>query len=214
MKIGIIGLGVVGSSILSSFKIKNINVFCYDKYKLTDNFESILNCSIVFLCLPTLFNDVTMEYDKDAIHENCVKLVENNYNGIVVLKSTVEPGTTDNLANKYNLKFVFNPEFLTSSTAFEDFHNQSHIVLGRTKKITDDDLDIIKSFYNDSYPDAEISITSAINGESMKIFCNSFYAVKIQYFNELFLLCEKNSLKYNILMNYFYYVKRIMVTIL
>lgn len=113
----------------SSFKLKKIDVKGYDKYKLIDNFESILYTDILFLCLPTLFNDVTNEYDKDAIYETCDKLLENNYNGIVVLKSTVEPGTTDNLANKYNLKFVFNPEFLTNSTAFEDFHNQTHIII-------------------------------------------------------------------------------------
>lgn len=196
MIIGIIGLGVVGSSILSSFELKNINVKSYDKYKLTDNFESILNCSIIFLCLPTLFNDTTNEYDKNAIYEICVKLVDNNFNGIVILKSTVEPGTTDNLAKKYNLKFVHNPEFLTSTTAFEDFHNQKHIVLGRTKNIPDEDLEILESFYKSNYLDAEISITSAINSESMKIFCNSFYAVKIQFFNELYLLTQKNNSNY------------------
>ena len=100
MIIGIIGLGVVGSSIRSSFQLKNIDVKGYDKYKLIGDFESILISDIVFLCLPTLFNDTTKEYDKEAIYEICDKLVENNYNGIVVLKSTVEPGTTDNLAEK------------------------------------------------------------------------------------------------------------------
>lgn len=201
MKIGIIGLGVVGSSILSSFKLKNIDVKGYDKYKLMDDFESILMTDIVFLCLPTLFNDERKEYDKDAIYETCDKLLENNYNGIIVLKSTVEPGTTDKLTEKYNLKFIFNPEFLTSSTAFEDFHNQKHIVLGKSKNITNDELDIIKSFYNSNYPGADISITNAINSESMKIFCNSFYAVKIQFFNELFLLCQKNNTDYEEILN-------------
>ena len=201
MKIGIVGLGVVGSSILSSLKLKNIDVRGYDKYKLIDNFDSILLSNILFLCLPTLFNEVTNEYDKDAIYETCDKLLENNYNGIVVLKSTVEPGTTDKLTEKYNLKFIFNPEFLTSSTAFEDFHNQTHIVLGSSKNIKNEDLDILKSFYHSNYPGADISITSAINSESMKIFCNSFYAVKIQFFNELFLLCQKNTSDYEEILN-------------
>jgi UDPglucose 6-dehydrogenase len=196
MTIGIIGLGVVGFSLLSSFELKNIDVKSYDKYKLIGDFESILISDIVFLCLPTLFNDTTNEYDKNAIYEICDKLVDNNYNGIVVLKSTVEPGTTDKIAEKYNLKFVHNPEFLTSTTAFEDFHNQKHIVMGKSNNIKNEDLEILESFYKSNYPNAEISITSAINSESMKIFCNSFYAVKIQFFNELYLLTQKNNSNY------------------
>jgi UDPglucose 6-dehydrogenase len=197
MKIGIIGLGVVGSSLLSSFQLKKLSVIFYDKYKLIGNIESIFFSDIVFLCLPTLFNEEKKEYDKSSIYEICDELEKNNYGGIVVLKSTVEPSTTDNLAIKYNLKFIFNPEFLTSATAFEDFHNQKHIVLGKSKNINIDDMDILTTFYKSNYPDAEISITSAINSESMKIFCNSFYAVKIQFFNEIYLLTQKNNSDYN-----------------
>lgn len=197
MKIGIIGLGVVGSSILSSFQMKKLSVISYDKYKLIGDLELILFSNIIFLCLPTPFNDTTNEYDKSAIYEICDKLEKNNYDGIVVLKSTVEPGTTDKIAEKYNLKIVFNPEFLTSITALEDFHNQKHIVLGKSKNINIDDMDILVNFYKSNYPNAEISITSTINSESMKIFCNSFYAVKIQFFNELYLLTQKNNSDYN-----------------
>ena len=197
MIIGIIGLGVVGSGILSSFQLKNLYVHSYDKYKLIGDFESILFTDIVFLCLPTLFDEEKKEYNKSAIYEICDELEKNNYEGIVVLKSTVEPGTTDKIAEKYNLKFVFNPEFLTSATAFEDFHYQKHIVLGKSKNILMDEFDILVTFYKSNYPDAEISITSVINSESMKIFCNSFYAVKIQFFNELYLLTQKNNSDYD-----------------
>jgi UDPglucose 6-dehydrogenase len=197
MKIGVIGLGVVGGSLLTSFKCKELDVESYDKYKSVGTFESILSTDIVFLCLPTLFDENKKEYNKDAIHEICESLVKNNYIGIVVLKSTVEPSTTDNLAIKYNLKFVFNPEFLTSTRAFEDFHNQKHIVLGKSNMIIDEDMDVLESFYRSNYPDAKISKTTAINSESMKIFCNSFYSVKVQFFNELFLLCQKNNANYN-----------------
>jgi UDPglucose 6-dehydrogenase len=197
MKIGIIGLGVVGTSLLSSFQLKNLSVISYDKYKLIGEFNSILVTDILFLCLPTLFDEEKKEYDKSAIYEICDELQKNNYSGIVVLKSTVEPGTTDKIAIKYNLKFVFNPEFLTSSTAFEDFHNQKHIVLGKSNTIENEDFDILVTFYKSNYPEADISITTAINSESMKIFCNSFYAVKVQFFNELYLLTQKNNSDYN-----------------
>ena len=90
-----------------------------------------------------LNDDNKKEYDKDAIHEICSRLIENSYSGIVVLKSTVEPGTTNMLGDRYNLKFVHNPEFLSTATAFEDFHNQSHIVIGRSKNINDKETKLL-----------------------------------------------------------------------
>ena len=53
------------------------------------------------------------------------------------------------------------------------------------------------NFYNDHYPLTEISVCECSESESMKIFCNSFYSVKLQFFNELYLLCQKNNVNYN-----------------
>ena len=199
IKIGIIGLGFVGGAILQSFQAKNIDVVVYDKYKNggIGNLANILICDIVFLCLPTLFSDETQSYDKTSIHEICLELEESNYNGLVVLKSTVEPETTNKLADKYNsLKMIHNPEFLTARTAFEDFHNQTHIVIGYGPNVNNDD-DTLIQFYSEYYPKAEISICSAIESESMKLFCNSFYASKIMLFNEYYLICSKNGSDFN-----------------
>lgn len=198
-KIGIIGLGFVGEAMLQSFRAKNIDVTGYDKYKNggIGDFNDIINCDIVFLCLPTLFSDETQTYDKTSIHEVCINLEQSNYKGVVVLKSTVEPETTNKLADKYNyLKIFHNPEFLTARTAFEDFHNQTHIVIGYGPNVNNGDLRLTH-FYSEYYPNAEISICSAIESESMKIFCNSFYASKIMLFNEYYLICQKNGSDFN-----------------
>ena len=191
-KIGIIGLGFVGNAIFRSFKIKDIDVVAYDKYKDRGigSFDEMLECDLVFLCLPTLFSETSNSYDKSSIHEVCQRLHNNKYQGLVVLKSTVEPETTNNLSNIYDIKLCHNPEFLTSKTAFEDFHNQQHIVIGFTDKYYDNGM--LKKFYSQHY-NAEISICSSTESESMKIFCNSFYASKIMLFNEYYLLCQKNG---------------------
>ncbi len=195
-KVGIIGLGFVGNAIYNSFKLNNINVYGYDKYKESDSFEDCLLCDFLFLCLPTLFNTNTNSYDLSSIIETCEKL--NNYNGLVIIKSTIEPGTINILQNNFNkLKIIHNPEFLSAKTAFDDFHNQQHIVLGIDSNIDEHDIFMIVEFYNKYYPNAEISICSSIESESMKIFLNSFYSVKIQFFNELYLLSEKMGANYN-----------------
>ena len=196
MKIGIIGLGFVGGAMIKSLLLKKIDVKGYDKYKQggIGSMCEMLNTDIVFLCLPTLYDDKLKMYNKDAINEVCDHLEKNSYNGLIVIKSTIEPETTNNLSNKHkNMQFCHNPEFLTARTAFEDLHNQKHIVLGCGPNCSNEMYNKLKNFYITTYPEADISECSSLESESMKIMCNSFYASKIMLFNEYYLLCEKNG---------------------
>lgn len=196
--ISIIGIGFVGGAMKKSFETKGKNIIAYDKYKNFNTFEETLNTQIMFLCLPTLFDEQTNSYDKQPIYDICLKLEEYKYTGLVVIKSTVEPETTDNLCKQYStLKFVHNPEFLTAANAFEDFHNQKHIVIGKSINIIDTDIKPLVALYTELYPDADISISSSIESESMKSFVNCFYAVKVQFFNELYLTCQANNCNYD-----------------
>lgn len=202
IKIGIIGLGFVGSAMYKSFLKKNISkksILVYDKYKQggIGSFEACLASKILFLALPTMYSEKDKEYDKSSIYEICEKLSENKYRGIVVIKSTIEPETCEFLAKKYNLKIIHNPEFLSAKTAFHDFHNQSHIVLGITSNCSVNKVNLLTKFYEKYYRSAHISICSSKESESMKIFCNCFYSVKIQFFTELFLLCQQNGTDFN-----------------
>lgn len=203
--VSIIGLGFVGSSMYKSFEIKNIQpnikLFGYDKYKNggIGTLEECINTDIMFLCLPTQYNSKLGQYDKSNIYHICDLLEKHNYKGLVIIKSTVEPETTDNLSIKYkNLKFIHNPEFLTARTAFEDFHNQTHIVLGKSNNCSNEELNNLEIFYKYYYPKADISKCSCLESESMKIFCNCYYSIKVQFFTELYLLCKKNNCNYNI----------------
>lgn len=196
--ISIIGIGFVGGSMKKSFELKGKNVIAYDKFKNLNSFEETLQSPTMFLCLPTVFNENTNEYDKEPMHEICQKLTDAKYDGLVVIKSTVEPKTTEQFSEKYPLKFIHNPEFLTAKTAFEDFHNQSHIVLGVGPNTTEKDLKPLIDLYETLYPFAEISICSCTESESMKSFVNCFYSVKVQFFNELYLTCQENKCDYNV----------------
>lgn len=201
--VSVIGLGFVGGAVLESFRLLNCNVVGYDKYKdgfsSQTIFEKCAETQIAFLCLPTVFDNALCEYDKSCIRDVCDRLEEFEYTGLVVIKSTVEPSTTAELADNYpSLKFAHNPEFLTASTAFTDFHNQTHIVLGAGPTTTSRDIDVVAEFYHHYYPRAEISRCDSHDSESMKIYVNCFYAAKIQFFNELYALTEKTGGNYEV----------------
>jgi UDPglucose 6-dehydrogenase len=203
LKVCVYGLGFVGNSMYTSFKNKgmeeNINLFGFDKYKNggVGNIDDGLKCDIIFMALPTMYNEITGSYDKEPIIECCQYLESVNYSGLIVIKSTVEPETTNNLSSRFkNLSFIHNPEFLTARTAYEDFHNQTHIVIGQGNTCPNSKVELLKSFYSTYYPNAEISMSTSLESESMKIFCNSFYAVKVQFFTELYLLTKSNGSDY------------------
>ncbi|ADO67275.1 putative UDP-glucose 6-dehydrogenase [Cafeteria roenbergensis virus] len=205
MKIGIVGLGFVGNAMYQSFLKKGLenDLNIYDKFKNggVGTFESILDSDILFLALPTPYHDIKKQYEYGPIEETLNKLKRVDYQGIIIIKSTVTPETTFKLEEKYKLGLIHNPEFLTARTAEEDFHLQTHIVLGKGKLVSYENYQKVILFYQKHYPNAHISLGSSLESESMKIYCNSFYALKVQFFTELYQLCKKNNSDYTIIKN-------------
>lgn len=200
MKIAVIGLGFVGSAMYESFKQKGISqLIGYDKYKKIGSLDECLDADLIFTALPTKYNESSSNYDKSAIIEVFTELSAHEFKGLVVIKSTVEPLTTRDLSNQFkNLAILHNPEFLTERTALDDFNNQAHIVLGIGQNCTEYHVETISNFYKNYYSSAIISQCTSDESESMKIFANCFYAVKVQFFNELYLLCKEMKVDYDI----------------
>jgi len=202
--ISVIGLGIVGNAIYQSLKnigfTENINLIGYDKYKNggINSLDDILISNILFLALPTKYSHILCSFDKTDIIDTCDYLSKKNYTGIIIIKSTIEPESSDNIADTFpNLSIIHSPEYLSSKTAYEDFHNQKNIFLGKTQNCSETKIDELKCFFSKYYPNAEISTCTSTESESMKIFCNSFYSVKVQFFTELYLLTQKNNTNYN-----------------
>lgn len=210
IKISIIGLGFVGSAMFRSFNEKTNNatdsesikytIYGYDKYKNggIGNIDECIDSNIIFTALPTLYDEKLHSYDNTPTIDVLTELKNKNYSGIVVIKSTVNPTFTEHISALFpNMNIIHNPEFLTARTAYEDFHNQKHIVLGISSKCNESSYEIVKKFYCDLYPNAEISKCTSTESESVKIYCNTFYAIKIQYFNELYLLSQKIGVNFD-----------------
>lgn len=204
-KVGVIGLGFVGGALKQSFEKRGCPITAYDKYKKIGSLEEMYDCDYIFLCLPTPYIE-NHGYNIGAHHEVLQKISQLHqigFQGLVVNKSTVEPGTTKLLSETYHINMANNPEFLTARTAFEDFDNQKHIVIGYHELISKTNLHgystpkypilYLSNFYQSLYPDATISICTAEESESMKLFCNVMYATKIQLLTEYYLLCQRTG---------------------
>ena len=211
--VGVVGVGCVGGAALKFYRQKLEvetldkywenstlkNAIGYDKFKdeFNMNFDKLLEQEFLFLTLPTLYSDELEQYDKEAIHDVCGRLNEARYTGIVIIKSTVEPGTTESLSQLYDsLDFVHNPEFLTARTAYEDFANQTHLIIGKPKRFNQNKLERLEKFFRSCWPDATYSHCSSTESEAMKSFCNCFYAQKISIFNSYYVLCKEKGLDF------------------
>ena len=129
--IGIIGQGFVGNAVYQKFKkYYSINTYDLDSSKCNSSEQETLDNKIVFVCLPTPMDEVGR--CNTSIVEGAVKrCFEFGKTKIVVIKSTVSPGTTEKLNQKYpSLQILFNPEFLTERNAVKDYDNQNRIILG------------------------------------------------------------------------------------
>ena len=95
----------------------------------------------------------------------------------------------------YNLNIIHNPEFLTARTSDKDFAEQKHIVLGYSENM--EQLNEVIELYEENFPESKISTCTSTESELMKIFANSFYAVKVQFFNEMYDLTNKLDSNYD-----------------
>lgn len=185
--IGIIGNGFVGSAILHGFILHTKDIYVYDKKKsISSNSlqQTVKQSDVIFICLPTPMYE-SGECDLSIIH-SCLEEIQTLGlpldEKIFVIKSTVVPGTTDGLKEKFpSLSFVFNPEFLTQRKARLDFINTARIVLGGDK----DPVDIVEELYRHRFPHTKIIKTDCKTAEMIKYMCNCFFATKVSFMNEM-----------------------------
>lgn len=195
MNIGIIGHGFVGKAISTNLIKRGLSVTIYDKFiEEYNNFSAVLNTDLCFVSVPT--PAAVTGFNLTAIDDVLKKLSLSNYQGIVVLKSTVLPKTTEQFQETYsNLRIIHNPEFLTARTAVRDFDEQQHIILGGKSQ----DTAPVLEFYQKYFPTAEISLCTSTESESVKLFCNCYYASKVQLFTEFKLISDQNDSNFQVI---------------
>lgn len=203
MKIGIIGLGMVGEPIRRWFEEnmgykRGRNLFCYDVDPKKGYFDDINKADIVFVAVPT----------PSSPDGGCnISIVESALNSvsdgkIVVIKSTVTPGTIESLQKKHKKKrIIFNPEFLTEAQAWIDFISPDRQIVAPTSKSKTDAYEVLsllpkKHFVRPWSSDYVKKTINASEAELGKYASNIFGYIKVIFGNILSDVCEALSLKF------------------
>jgi len=197
--IGIMGIGVTGNALAKAFE-KHYNLFLYDKYKKEySNFESLVeNSEIIFVCVPTPMKatgEIDLEYINDALKMLNDKAKQMNKENLVVVRSTIVPGTIDMLQKKYKeLKIGFSPEFLTEKNSVNDMKNTDRVIIGASKE----DTKKIESIYKKVFPKAKYILTDTKTAEMIKYVSNITLASQITIANEIYNICKTLGIEYNV----------------
>ena len=194
--IGIVGNGFVGSAVRYGFSPNvgvdaEVKVYDKDPNKSTHMLRDVVDSDVIFLSVPTPSNsDGSMNVDiVDSVLGDISQYADLFEVGIILLRSTVTPGTTSNLQKKYpNLRIVFNPEFLTERSANFDFINQSRFILGGS---SDDVIEVSELFRERFGSTLSIIETNYETAEMIKYMTNTFFATKISFLNDMKLLADK-----------------------
>ena len=155
--------------------------------------DSIPSCSYAILALPTNFDDKKKQYDTQILDNVVSQILSINKKIIIVIKSTVDIGYTTHLSEKLNTdRIIFSPEFLREGHALEDNLYPSRIIIGSSNKKAKDFLNIMLNACNDKNTQTIISKTE--EAESIKLFSNTYLAMRVAFFNELDTFCFDNQI--------------------
>lgn len=201
-RIGVIGFGFVGKSVVHGFCL-HADLKIYDKYQTGLNTleETVKESDYLFICVPTPMSDDGSQ-DLSCIYDVIEKINKLDVTEkIIIIKSTVIPGTTRKIAEKYPYHFfVFNPEFLTERSAKLDFINTARIILGGSDQII---LDSVEKMYRVRFTHTPIYKTSFEGAELVKYMNNCFFSVKVLFLNEFYEIANKLDIPYDELKNMF-----------
>ena len=193
-KIAIVGLGYVGSAYQRLFP----EAIVYDPAKGFKDKKAVNQCSLAIVCVPTL---ATADGSCDiSIVEEAVSWLKTP---VILIKSTVPPGTTKRLKKKYKKRLCHSPEYIGEGKYYippwkyphpTDIEHHTFVIIGGDRR---DRTEVIAAFLPRLGPDKIYFQTDATTSELIKYAENAWGATKVTFANELYSIAERLGVDYN-----------------
>jgi UDPglucose 6-dehydrogenase len=191
MSIGIMGTGMVGGAVRRYYESRGVTPYVYDKGKNEGSVADVNRADLVFICVPTPYDDAKGGFDLSFVKEAIGNLTGEK---VVVLKSTIMPGSTEALQKEFpQHKIMYNPEFLTEMTADQDMSFPDRQILGVTEKSFTVAADVMALLPLAPYE----RIMPATAAEMVKYFGNTWFSTKVTFANQMYELCQRLGVEYD-----------------
>lgn len=158
----------------------------------TDPEEAYSGAEVVVVATPTNYDDETNQFDTRAVEAVFDQVAELAPEATILIKSTIPVGYTQEIRERYGLDIIFSPEFLREGKALYDNLYPSRIIVGNESPRSQMVLDLLKE--GALKEDVSTILMASTEAEAVKLFSNTYLALRISYFNELDTYAEVRGL--------------------